>query len=53
LAQRPPVEEQPAPCQKCGGTGEVDTPERFRSMFGDHKFVCDRCGGTKIEQQRR
>jgi len=40
-------------CKKCGGAGEVDPPESFRVVFGDHKFVCDRCVGTKIEPPPR
>ena len=43
------VETPPEPCKKCGGTGEMDPPEKVRVLFGEHKFVCDRCAGAKTE----
>lgn len=33
------------PCKKCGGTGEVDPPQKFRPLYDHMKFVCERCGG--------
>jgi DnaJ-class molecular chaperone len=41
------------PCKKCGGTGEMEPSEKVRQLFGEHKFVCDRCGGTKTEPAPR
>jgi hypothetical protein len=29
----------------------MDPPESVRVLFGGHKFVCDRCAGTKAEPQ--
>jgi DnaJ-class molecular chaperone len=42
-------QQSPDSCRKCDGTGEMDPFERVRVIFGDHKFVCDRCAGTKTE----
>lgn len=41
------------PYKKCGGTGQMEPSEKVREIFGDHKFVCDRCGGTKTERAPR
>jgi hypothetical protein len=31
----------------------MDPPEKVRVLFGEHKFVCDRCAGTKTEPSSR
>jgi DnaJ-class molecular chaperone len=37
------------PCEKCGGTGEMDPPRKLREIYSSMRFVCDRCAGAKTE----
>jgi DnaJ-class molecular chaperone len=41
------------PCEKCGGTKEIDPPMMYQRIYGTLKFICDRCGGTGVEPRER
>ena len=49
MASETPAGRASEPCRKCGGTGEMDPPERFRDLYGSLRFICVRCGGDGTE----
>jgi hypothetical protein len=53
VSEQHPPDSNVKPCAKCGGTKEMDPPMLNQRIYGNLRFICDRCGGTGIEPNRR